>query len=104
MRVQLRGELEARPGGLGPPLEQLLAGQAVAGRVQLDGREALGVMAEEVLGFRADGVEVGPPGRIRPAGSADICPGYTRRGVHDRRSDTRERHPRPRLRLRSARR
>ena len=42
---QLRREREPRRHGLRPAAELLLGGQAVAGRVQLDGVEALGVVA-----------------------------------------------------------
>src|SRR4029079_11414247 len=72
--VQLGGEAKAGRRLLGPPLEQILTRQPVARRVQLDRREALGVVLQEVLGLGARGVETGLPGGIGPAGSADIQP------------------------------
>jgi hypothetical protein len=74
VRVQLRREPEARRHLLGPPLEQLLPRQAVAGRVQLHRREALRVVAQEAFRLGAAGVEIGPPRRVGPARSADIRP------------------------------
>ena len=69
---------------LGPAPELILGRNPVAGRVQLDRVEALRVVAEEVRRARPGRVEAGPPGRIRPAGSADIVPSLdsTSRGRH----------------------
>ena len=73
------GELRRKPKAgrslLRPTSELLVTRQPVAGRVQLDGREALGVEAEEGLGVGAGRIETRPPGRVGPAGSADIHPG-----------------------------
>src|SRR6266511_961952 len=73
------GELgsEPEPGRrlLGPAPELLLRRQAVPGRVELDGREPLGIEAEELLRIGPGRVETGLPRRIRPARSADMHPG-----------------------------
>ena len=50
-----------------PALELILGGQAVAGRVELDGVEALGVEAEERLRVGTGGIEAAAPGRVAPA-------------------------------------
>src|SRR5690348_11607390 len=68
---QLRCELEAVGHLPGPALELFLARQPVAGRVQLDGREALRIEAEEVGRVQAGGVEPGPPARIAPSTGSD---------------------------------
>ena len=72
---QLDGELEAVGHLVGPAAELLLGGQAVARRVELDGVEALRVVGEELLRVGSGGIEARPPGRIRPAGGSDMCPG-----------------------------
>src|SRR5581483_8228653 len=68
---QLRRELEPVRHLLRPAAELLLRGEAVAGRVQLDGREPRRVVREELGRVHALRVEVGPPRGIRPAGGAD---------------------------------
>ena len=72
---QLRGEAEAHRRLVGPAPELLLGREAIPGRVQLDGREPLRVEGEELLRVGSRRIEVGLPGRVRPAGSADMYPG-----------------------------
>ena len=69
---QLRREGEPRRRLLGPALELLLGREPVAGGVQLDGGEAPRVEAKELLRVGARRVEARFPGRIRPAGGADM--------------------------------
>src|SRR6185503_19956964 len=49
---------------LGPATELLLRGHPVAGRVQLDGLEALRVRAEKLTLGRPGRIEAGLPGRV----------------------------------------
>ena len=64
---QLDGELEPVRHRLRPALELILTRQPVPGRIQLDGREPLGVEAEELSRLQTLRVETRPPRRIRPA-------------------------------------
>src|SRR5205823_12543967 len=74
MRVELWREQEPGRCLLRPALEELFARQALPGGVQLDRREAPGVVAQEVRWPHVGGVEARLPGRVGPAGSADIEP------------------------------
>src|SRR5581483_5443108 len=67
----LHGEPEAGRRLGRPAPELLLLGQPVSGRVQLDGVEALGVVAQELALLRPGRIETGLPGWVRPAGCAD---------------------------------
>src|SRR6185437_15971174 len=81
---QLRSELEPVGHLLGPAAELLLRRQPVTRRVQLDRREALGVVPEEAGRVEPGGVEAGPPTRIRPAGGTDRDPVYCGRSFWGR--------------------
>ena len=85
VRLHLHGEAEGGRRLLGPTAELVLGRNPVAGRVQLDARQALCIVAEELPRLHSGRVEAGAPRRIGPAGSADIEPRYTRlRGRHTR--------------------
>src|SRR5262245_17537130 len=64
---ELRREAKAVGRLRGPPAELFRCGDAVAGRVELYGREAFRVEGEELFRIRAGGVEARLPGRVRPA-------------------------------------
>src|SRR6478735_12745615 len=68
---ELRRELEPVRHLFGPAPELLLRRQPVAGRVQLDRREAFGVEGEKPGWIEPGRIEAGAPGRVRPARGAD---------------------------------
>jgi hypothetical protein len=70
------GEAEARWRLPGPALELPLGREVVEGRVELDGRQPLGVAAEELLGPGVGGVEPSAPGRVGEAGRARVEAAY----------------------------
>src|SRR5436309_1292528 len=83
---QLRRELESVRSLPGPASKLLLRRQSVAGRVQLDGAEALRIEAEKLARVGAGRIEARLPRRVRPARSADV---EIRQGRRASRADAR---------------
>ena len=73
-RVELDREVEPRRDLFRPATELILGRNPVTRRVQLDARQPLGVVAQELGRLDLGRVEAGPPRWIGPAGSADIGP------------------------------